>query len=120
MKSAFIGFRIDDDMSKKITFLKGEQNTTQFISRLINDEYESLKKNTDSLAVTTSRIEEIIRRLENTFENNRQDHDLTRRLDNIITHLETILSISAAVAASLPAATNIVRRKFPRIFEDIL
>lgn len=115
MKSAFIGFRIDDDMSKKITILKGEQNTTQFISRLINDEYESRKKNTDSLAVTTHRIVEMIQKLENA-----PDHDLTRRLENITKQLETILSISVAIAASSPSSTNLIRRKYPTIIEDIL
>lgn len=120
MKTKFVGFRISDDVYRKIFKLKHEKTITQFFCELIDHEFDKMEKSTEDYIATLRHIEKIIQRIENSYEHNPQDQECIKRLEKIFSLLEMNLEISVIIAASSPASTNLIRRKYPTLIQDAL
>lgn len=120
MKTRFVGFRISEDAYKKIFKLKHEKTITQFFCELIDREFDKKEKSTEDCTATLQKMEILMQKIENTYEHSPQDQEYIKRLEKIFSLLEMNLEISVAIAASSPASTNLIRRKYPTLIEDTL
>lgn len=120
MKTKYVGFRIEDDIYKKIIKLKQDKTITHFFCEIIQDTFEAQKKGTEDYGATMQRIEMVMQRLENTLNDSTKEHELTNKMEKILSLLEMTLQISVAIAASSPASTNTIRRKYPTLIEDTI
>lgn len=120
MKTKYVGFRIEDDIYKKIIKLKQDKTITHFFCEIIQDTFEAQKKGTEDYGATMERIEMVMQRLENTLNDSTKEYELTKKMEKILSLLEMTLQISVAIAASSPASTNTIRRKYPTLIEDTI
>lgn len=120
MKTKFVGFRISDDVYRKILTLKHEKTITQFFCELIDREISREGKSTEDFTTTLRQVEKVMQKIENTCEHDQQDRECIIRMDKIFELQKLILETSVAIVASSPASANLIRRRYPKLIEDTL